>query len=151
MCGTSESQSGWDTTDGSGGQQNNVNVIEGYLAEMQSLTGNAGGIYIGVGNFQTITGSLWPSAGNPWIYWQAGGCSPITSNCHFTTQTAISPAQSLYIQYRCSETVSPSDTRDRMVLWQYDPNISGTGDLDTTAQMASGNPGDAFQVGVNGC
>jgi hypothetical protein len=150
MCGNSISGSGWDTTDGQTGFQNNVNVMQGFLAEVKALTGNPGGIYWGESTYTAITSNLWPHNVNSYVYWQAGGCAPQTSYCEFTTTTSISTAQSQYVANRCNEMIG-SGEGNRVVLWQYDPDVSGTGDFDTTAAQVAGTAGDAFTPSVNGC
>ena len=148
MCGTGYGSSGWRLDGSADSQQQNTNVIQGFLAEAQALTGNPGGLYWNPTAYNQITSNgIWPYQLNYYVYWQAGGCA-ITSYCHFITTSSLSSAQSQYVTYRCSENIN-ANFDDLMVIWQYYPSMSF--DLDLSAQHTWELSGNWFRPGANGC
>ncbi|MHB8294188.1 MAG: hypothetical protein ACYDH5_06080 [Acidimicrobiales bacterium] len=147
MCGSNHQYSGWLLGNTAYDQQQNTNVIQGFMAEARKLSGNPPGLYWNPNTFNQITAvGIWPRQVNAYAYWQAGGCSPITSYCHVTTTSSLSNAQQQYVGARCSENVD-NQADNLMVLWQYDLSY----DFDTSSQQAWTESGDWFRPGLNGC
>jgi hypothetical protein len=149
MCGVEQASSGWYVDGNSNDQQQDTNVIQGFLAEARVLTGNPGGLYWNPTTFAETVGQVgpWPVQDNYYVYWQAGGCAPDTSNCSLTTTTSEATAQQEYEGSRCSENID-QEGDDLLNLWQYDP---GNYDFDLAAEQPWTEDGNWFRPSENGC
>jgi hypothetical protein len=142
MCGANQSGSGWyldaPSRGDTGQMQQNTNVIEGFLARIQAVSGVPGGLYWKPRVFNRLTrDGIWPNTSGQHVYWQAGGCSPITAWCGIQTTSNTGSAESQFSGHKSAERVTNGDN-NRIVIWQY--NYGTNIDYDLTSQQTADEP-----------